>query len=60
MLCRDDGRAIDGFQPNSTFAEVCIVDGGITLRKKQDYSFKDNPVFLWVFPVPQTPRLTGN
>ncbi len=60
VLCRDDGRAIDGFQPNPAFAEVCIADGGITLRKKQDYSFKDNPVFLWVFPVPQTPRLTGD
>ena len=60
VLCRDDGQAIDGFQPNPAFAEVCIVDGGITLRKKQDYSFKDNPVFLWVFPVPQTPRLTGD
>lgn len=59
VLCRDDGQAIDGFQPNPAFAEVCIADGGITLRKKQDYSFKDNPVFLWVFPVPQTPRRTG-
>ena len=59
VLCRDDGQAIDGFQPNPAFAEVCIADGGITLRKKQDYSFKDNPAFLWVFPVPQTPRRTG-
>ena len=46
MLCRDDGQAIDGFQPNPAFAEICIVDGQITLRKKQDYSFKDNPVSL--------------
>ena len=53
VLCRDDGRAIDGFQPNPAFAEVCIVDGRITLRKKQDYSFKDNPAFLWVDPVPK-------
>ena len=60
VLCRDDGQAIDGFQPNPAFAEVCIADGGITLRKKQDYSFKDNPAFLWVFPVPETPRLTGD
>ena len=59
VLCRDDGQAIDGFQPNPAFAEVCIADGGITLRKKQDYSFKDNPAFLWVFPVPETPRRTG-
>ena len=59
MLCRDDGQAIDGFQPNPAFAEVCIVDGRITLRKKQDYSFKDNPAFLWVDPVPNTPRPTG-
>ena len=59
VLCRDDGRAIDGFQPNPVFEKVCIVDGRITLRKKQDYSFKDNPVFLWVAPVPKTPRLTG-
>ena len=59
MLCRDDGQAIDGFQPNPAFTEVCIVDGRITLRKKQDYSFKDNPAFLWVDPVPNTPRLTG-
>ena len=58
-LCRDDGQAIDGFQPNPAFAEVCIVDGRITLRKKQDYSFKDNPAFLWVAPVPNTPRPTG-
>ena len=55
-LCRDDGQAIDGFQPNPAFAEVCIVDGRITLRKKQNYSFKDNPAFLWVAPVPETPR----
>ena len=59
VLCRDDGQAIDGFQPNPAFAEVCIADGQITLRKKQDYSFKDNPAFLWVFPVPETPRRTG-
>ena len=59
VLCRDDGQAIDGFQLNSAFAEVCIVDGRITLRKKQDYSFKDNPAFLWVDPVPNTPRPTG-
>ena len=56
VLCRDDGQAIDGFQPNPAFAEVCIADGRITLRKKQDYSFKDNPAFLWVVPVPDTPR----
>ena len=60
VLCRDDGQAIDGFQPNPAFAEVCIVDGRITLRKKQDYSFKDNPAFLWVAPVPNTPRPTGS
>ena len=59
VLCRDDGRTIDGFQPNPAFAEVCIVDGRITLRKKQDYSFKDNPVSLLVAPVPKTPRPTG-
>ena len=59
VLCRDDGQAIDGFQPNPAFSEVCIVDGQITLHKKQDYSFKDNPVFLWVAPIPKTPRLTG-
>ena len=56
VLCRNDGQAIDGFQPNPAFAEVCIVDGQITLRKKQGYSFKDNPAFLWVAPVPKTPR----
>ena len=56
VLCRDDGQAIDGFQPNPAFAEVCIADGRITLRKKQGYSFKDNPAFLWVVPVPETPR----
>jgi hypothetical protein len=60
VLCRDDGQAIDGFQPNPAFAEVCIVDGRITLHKKQDYSFKDNPAFLWVAPVPETPRSTDN
>ena len=59
VLCRDDGKAIDGFQPNPAFSEVCIVDGGITLRKKQGYSFKDNPAFLWVAPVPGTPRPSG-
>ena len=48
MLCRDDGQAIDGFQPNPAFAEVCIVDGQITLRKEQGYSFKDNPASLRV------------
>ena len=60
VLCRDDGQVIDGFQPNPVFVEVCIVDGQITLRKKQDYSFKDNPAFLWVAPVPNTPRPTGS
>ena len=59
VLCRDDGQAIDGFQPNPAFAEVCIADGRITLRKKQGYSFKDNPAFLWVAPVPETPRSAG-
>ena len=59
VLCRDDGQAIDGFQPNPAFAAVCIEDGQITLRKKQNYSFKDNPASLWVFPVPNTPRQTG-
>ena len=60
VLCRDDEQAIDGFQLNPAFAEVCIVDGRITLRKNQDYSFKDNPAFLWVAPVPNTPRPTGS
>ena len=58
-LCRGDGQAVDGFQPNPAFAAVCIEDGQITLRKKQNYSFKDNPASLWVFPVPNTPRQTG-
>ena len=60
VLCRNDGQAIDGFQPNPAFTEVCIVDGRITLHKNQDYSFKDNPAFLWVAPVPNTPRPTGS
>ena len=56
MLCRDDGQAIDGFQPNPVFEEVCIVDGRITLRKKQDYSFKNNPALsLWVIPIVEEP-----
>ena len=55
MLCRDDGQVIDGFQPNPAFAEVCIVDGQITLRKKQDYSFKDNPVSLRIIPIVEEP-----
>ena len=56
VLCRDDGIPIDGFQPNPAFEEVCIVDDDIILQKKQGYSFKDNPAFLWVAPVPGTPR----
>ena len=56
VLCRDDGQAIDGFESNSAFSEVCIVDGAVTLRKKHGYSFKNNPAFLWVAPVPRTPR----
>ena len=56
VLCRDDGRPIDGFQPNPAFSEVCIADDGITMQKRQGYSFKDNPAFLWVAPVPDTPR----
>ena len=56
LLCRDDGKPIDGFQQNPAFAEVCIADGGITLRKKQEYSFKENPAYLYVAPVPGTPR----
>ena len=55
VLCRDDGQAIDGFQPNPAFTEVCIVDGQITLRKKQDYSFKDNPVSLRIVPTVEEP-----
>ncbi len=56
LLCRDDGKPIDGFQQNPAFSEVCIADRGITLRKKQDYSFKENPAYLYVAPVPGTPR----
>lgn len=55
MLCRDDGQAIDGFQPNPAFAEVCIVNGQVTLRKKQGYSFKDNPVSLRIIPIVEKP-----
>ena len=59
VLCRDDGVPIDGYRQNPAFAEVCIADGGVTLRKKQGYSFKDNPAFLGVAPVPDTPRPSG-
>ena len=55
VLCRDDGQVIDGFQSNPAFAEVCIVNGQITLRRKQDYSFKDNPVSLRIIPTVEEP-----